>query len=151
MTANPRYDGKPLLRLLELYVLRAIGELSQAEEDKLVGMAPKLQSLYGGGGPWYEAVAASMKMPPNMPVLIQDMWAKNREIARANQVSLPKSLFLGHSHVSVVQTAEHSALDDAAVALRRARGWRILAQSHVCGGGCSIRHRPQARGRGGPR
>lgn len=29
MATNPRYDGQPLLRLLELYVLRAIGELSQ--------------------------------------------------------------------------------------------------------------------------
>lgn len=27
MASNPRYDGKPLLRLLELYVLRAIDEL----------------------------------------------------------------------------------------------------------------------------
>jgi len=25
MSTNPRYDGKPLLRMIELYVLRAIG------------------------------------------------------------------------------------------------------------------------------
>lgn len=93
MTANPRYDGKALLRLLELYVLRAIGELSQAEEDKLVAMAPKLHSLYGGSGEWHEAIAASMKMPPNMPALIQEIWTKNREIAHANQVTLAPQQF----------------------------------------------------------
>ena len=33
-------DGQPLLRLLELYVLWAIGELSQELEDGLKKMAP---------------------------------------------------------------------------------------------------------------
>ena len=93
MTINPRYDGKPLLRLLELYVLRAIGELSQAEEDKLTAMAPKLHTLYGGDGAWHEAIAASMQMPSNMPALIQGMWAKNQEIAHANQATLTPQQF----------------------------------------------------------
>ena len=50
MIDGSRYDGQPLLRLLELYVLWAIGELPQAEQDRLNTMAPKLQSIYGGGG-----------------------------------------------------------------------------------------------------
>jgi len=60
MAASSRYDGKPLLRLLELYVLWAIGELPQAEQDKLNGMAPKLQAIYGGGGQWHDAIAARL-------------------------------------------------------------------------------------------
>jgi hypothetical protein len=88
VASNPRYDGKPLLRLLELYVLRAIDELSPAEQQTLEGMAPKLHAIYGGNGEWYEAVAAAVSMPADMPVTIRDMWARNLEIARANGMTL---------------------------------------------------------------
>ncbi|MEN3951234.1 hypothetical protein [Iodidimonas sp. SYSU 1G8] len=93
MASNPRYDGKPLLRLLELYVLRAIGELSQSEQQALERMAPKLQSIYGGNGEWHEAIAASVHMPPDMPIAIRDMWVRNLEIARANGATLAPQTF----------------------------------------------------------
>lgn len=93
MASNPRYDGKPLLRLLELYVLRALDELPQAERQTLDKMAPKLQAIYGGNGEWHEAVAAAVHMPADMPVAIRDMWAKNLEIARANGVTLHPQMF----------------------------------------------------------
>jgi len=86
MSDNVRYDGKPLLRLLELYVLKAIDELPLSDQDTLNRMAPKLQAAFGGGGPWHEAVAASVRMPAEMPQLIRGMWEKNLEIARANNV-----------------------------------------------------------------
>ncbi|MER9328183.1 hypothetical protein [Mesorhizobium sp. M0488] len=88
MSTNPRYDGLPLLRLLELYVLSAIGELSQESEDDLKRMAPKLQSIYGGDGQWHDAIARSMHMPEEMPAAIRDMWVRNLEIARVNDVTL---------------------------------------------------------------
>lgn len=93
MASNPRYDGKQLLRLLELYVLRAIGELPQSEQQTLERMAPKLQSLYGGSGEWHEAIAASVHMPADMPIAIRDMWARNLEIARSNGVTLAPQAF----------------------------------------------------------
>ena len=83
---NARYDGKPLLRLLELYVLKAIDELPLPEQDTLNKMAPKLQAVFGGEGEWHQAVAAAVHMPANMPQVIRDMWAKNLEIARTNNV-----------------------------------------------------------------
>jgi hypothetical protein len=86
MSGNSRYDGKPLVRLLELYVLKAIDELPPAEQDTLTRLAPKLHTVYGGNGQWDEAVAAAVQMPPEMPVAIRDMWAKNLEIARTNNV-----------------------------------------------------------------
>ena len=88
-----RYAGKPLLRLLELYVLRSIGELSQSDEQKLTQMAPKLHALYGGNGEWHEAVAASMKMPANMPSLINDSWNKNLGIAASRGATLTPDQF----------------------------------------------------------
>lgn len=93
MTNNPRYDGKPLLRLLELYTLRAIDELPQADEQTLRKMAPKLQALYGGNGEWHDAVAAAVNMPADMPVAVRKMWAKNLEIARANGATLQPQAF----------------------------------------------------------
>jgi hypothetical protein len=93
MVTDARYDGKPLLRLLELYVLRAIGELPAAEDATLNAMAPKLQALYGGAGLWSDAVAASVHLPDNIPDTIRSMWQKNRDIARANRVTLTPQTF----------------------------------------------------------
>lgn len=93
MASNPRYDGKPLLRLLELYVLWAIDELPPAERQTLERMAPKLCAIYGGKGEWYEAVAAAVHMSADMPVAIRDTWARNVKIARANGVTLHPQMF----------------------------------------------------------
>ncbi|MET3577649.1 hypothetical protein ABID19_000664 [Mesorhizobium robiniae] len=93
MLTNPRYDGQPLLRLLDVYVLWAIGELSQESEDGLKRMAPKLQSIYGGDGQWHDAIAQSMHMPEGMPAAIRDMWARNLKIARDNDVTLTPQKF----------------------------------------------------------
>ena len=84
--SDNRYEGKPLLRLLELYVLKALDQLPPLEEETLNRLAPKLQAVYGGNGAWHEAVAAAVRMPTDMPQLIRDMWDKNLEIARTNNV-----------------------------------------------------------------
>ena len=93
MASNPRYDGKPLLRLLELYVLRAIDELPKDQQQILERVAPKLQTLYGGNGEWHEAVAASVQMPADIALAIRDMWIRNQKIARANGVTLHPQMF----------------------------------------------------------
>jgi hypothetical protein len=81
-----RYETKPLLRLVELYVLHVLDELPATEQETLNKLAPKLQTVYGGNGAWHEAVAAAVHMPAEMPQFIRDMWEKNLEIARANNV-----------------------------------------------------------------
>ena len=93
MADNPRYEGKPLLRLLELYVLSAIDELSEADRQTLERMAPKLQALYGGHGEWQEAVATAVHMPADVPIAIREIWGKNLEIARVNGVTLHPQAF----------------------------------------------------------
>jgi len=93
MANDPCYDGKPLLRLLELYVLMVIDELPAGDRQILERMAPKLQAVYGGNGEWHDAVATAVHMPVNMPVAIREMWAKNLEIARTNGVELPPQMF----------------------------------------------------------
>jgi hypothetical protein len=93
MDETGRYDGKPLLRLLELYILWAIEELPQSDRQTVEGIAPKLQLLYGGHGEWHDAIASALRMSPEMPEIIRRMWGKNLEIAREKGVSLPPHKF----------------------------------------------------------
>lgn len=93
MSTNPRYDGQPLLRLLDVYVLWAIGELSQESEEGLKRMAPKLQSLFGGDGQWHDAVAQSMHMPEGMPAAIRICGGgMSKSLASTARPSRPRDL-----------------------------------------------------------
>lgn len=79
-----RYQGKPLLRLLECYVLSAIGKLQAADEQNLANMTPKLQEVYGAQGNWREIIAQVMQFPANMDSEIQRMWVHNQNLAAQN-------------------------------------------------------------------
>jgi hypothetical protein len=81
------------LKLIELYVLKAIGELSRNREDRLNAMAPKLQVTFGGGGQWHDAIEAAVRMDADTPQQLRDMWARNQEIARAQSVMLTPQKF----------------------------------------------------------
>ena len=91
---NPsRYEGKPLLKLLESYVLWTIGQLPTKDAELLTQMTPKLQSIYGIQGDWHQIISAVMELPPNMPTLIRDLWTKNTQIASENGVTLAPQHF----------------------------------------------------------
>jgi hypothetical protein len=79
MADQDRYERKPLLRLFELYVLDAIGELHEFHRQGLEKMAPKLQKTFGGNGDWHDAIVAAGLIPPEWPNAICDLWAKNLE------------------------------------------------------------------------
>jgi hypothetical protein len=91
--ANPRYQGKPLLRLLECYVLWAIDGLPEDNQSALEKMTPKLQDAYGVKGTWQAILEAVLKLPSNMADLIRDVWSKNCEIARKNNATLEPQQF----------------------------------------------------------
>lgn len=88
MNVKDRYIGKPFLRLLECYVLRAIGELTADEETKLKKMAPKLREVYKSKGVWYEIVAEVMEISDSVPAKIEGFWKKNSELAKQNGENL---------------------------------------------------------------
>jgi hypothetical protein len=91
--SSQRYQGKPLLRLLECYVLKSLDLLPESDGRNLTTMQPKLAQIYGKQGTWDEIIAATMELPKNMPSLIRDMWARNQEIAKANGVTLTPQQF----------------------------------------------------------
>jgi hypothetical protein len=76
-----RYEGKPLLRLLECYVLDSIGELSVGERSKLERMTPKLKALYGADGDWRDILCQVMHFPATLDDNIRSLWVRNRELA----------------------------------------------------------------------
>jgi hypothetical protein len=84
MSSALRYQGKPILKFLESYVLWAIGQLSTPDAETLKDMTPTLRSIFGIEGDWPQVISAVMELPPNMPSLIRELWAKNTEIARRN-------------------------------------------------------------------
>ena len=88
-----RYVGKPMIRLLELYVLWSLDHLSEDDALRLQDMAPKLTGTFGGDGRWQSAIATTMELPENMPELIRGMWTKNQQIAVANGVELSAQRF----------------------------------------------------------
>jgi len=87
-TDHPRYRGKPLIRLLECYVLWCINELSDADANTLQAMTPKLQEVYQKQGDWQNIIAAEMEFPTHLPNKIRELWQRNTEIAQGTGVTL---------------------------------------------------------------
>jgi hypothetical protein len=79
---DQRYEGKPLLRLIECYVLRAINALSEEQNGALEELTPYLQKTYNRTGSWHEIIAAQMEFPSDLPERIRGMWSRNQEIAK---------------------------------------------------------------------
>jgi hypothetical protein len=65
MSKQSRYEGKPLLRLLECYVLSSIGHLQESDRQNLEAMTPKLQEVYHILGTWREIIAQVKHFPSN--------------------------------------------------------------------------------------
>jgi len=93
MNASTRYEGKPLLRVLECYALWAINELPTKDEQLLERVTPQFQQLYKASGTWQEIIEKVMELPPTIPAAIRDLWAKNTAIAQANNVQLSPQQF----------------------------------------------------------
>jgi hypothetical protein len=56
-------------------------------------MTPKLQAVYGVQSNWQQVIGAAAQLPPNLPTIIRQMWAKNSEIAQKNRVTLSPQQF----------------------------------------------------------
>jgi hypothetical protein len=75
---NTRYDGKPLLRLVDSYVLDAIGHLPPEVDAKMTEMEPRFRATFAATGSWREMVEEQMKFPEGMQGAIRELWAKGR-------------------------------------------------------------------------
>lgn len=80
-----RYKGRPLLVLLENYVLDAIGELP---EGKSAGLAQITQRVFGGGPDWRATLRETLHLPETLDQELRRLWARNRDIARQAKAEL---------------------------------------------------------------
>ncbi len=78
-----RYKGKPLLRLLECYVLDAIGMLHDEHREVLHRMEPRLTRVFGHEGAWLDILIKEMEFPDTLPGKIRKNWEGFLAAARA--------------------------------------------------------------------
>ncbi len=77
--SNDRYSSpeRPLVPLLECYVLWAIGELGEEQSAILAEMTPGLRSVYRATGDWPDVIAAAMRWRGDTPQRIRATWARH--------------------------------------------------------------------------
>ena len=85
-----RYAGRPLLIILEKYVLSAIGHLTAEQEataEKVV------QHVWKGSSDWKQTVRAQLHLEDGLDQQLREMWTRNLDIARKNGVTLHSDQF----------------------------------------------------------
>lgn len=90
---SERYRDRRFLRLLECYVLRAIGALSAEQARALELMTPKLRQVYRTDGEWFEIIEHVMDFPSDLPRKIVAVWEKNKQLAAQNGTQLEADSF----------------------------------------------------------
>jgi hypothetical protein len=88
-----RYTGKPFLRLLECYVLNAIGALDERQQESLRLMEPKLAQTYGVNGKWTEIIDIHMDFPSDFSEKIRAVWERNLSRLHDQQVEVDPNEF----------------------------------------------------------
>ena len=73
---SDRYEGKPFLRLLDSYVLDAIGHLDQSARRELTASETDFRKMFGVSGDWHTIVEKRMQFPAGMPAAIREVWDK---------------------------------------------------------------------------
>lgn len=88
-----RYTGKPLLRLLDSYVLLAIGALDAEQAAALQKLEPKLSEIFGRQGTWSTIVASELDLPEELPPRILEAWEDGRKKAASYGITLDPKEF----------------------------------------------------------
>lgn len=85
---SDRYEGRPLLILLENYVLDCIGCLPK---EKLPALINAMQRVYGGRDDWKATLRSTLHFEAILDEKLREMWIRNQDLARqANQPLLPE-------------------------------------------------------------
>jgi hypothetical protein len=77
-----RYAGRPLLVLIENYVLSCIGCLTSDKEEKMLKL---VQKAYGGGEDWKRTLRPVLLFEDSIDEDLRQMWESNKQLARASQ------------------------------------------------------------------
>jgi hypothetical protein len=80
-----RYRGRPLLIVLENYVLAAIRELPP---EKHGAVAKVVQTVFGGGADWMKTVRSQLQLGDSLDASLRGMWERNQATAAQNGITL---------------------------------------------------------------
>lgn len=76
------------MKLLDCYVLDAIGQLEDSNRQLLQSLEPKLRETYGVTGSWIEIVATQMEFTDALPGSINALWHRHLDQAREQGLSV---------------------------------------------------------------
>lgn len=96
---SDRYEGKPFLRLLDSYVLAAIGQLDDANSQWLSEAEPHFRATFGHDGTWQQIVAARMQFPQGMEASIAEVWHAGKIRFLAETGAAPDPVVFTHQFV----------------------------------------------------
>ncbi|WP_294258916.1 hypothetical protein [Sphingomonas sp.] len=74
-----RYTDKPFLKLLDCYVLDAIGHLPPDADAELTSIEPHLHRLFEAEGPWRGIVEDKLGFQDGMQGAILEIWQNGRQ------------------------------------------------------------------------
>jgi len=80
-----RYRGRPLVLVLESYVLAAIGALPAAQNPRMARMVAR---AFGSGPDWMASVRRALGLPPSVDAELRAMWEENQRVTRAQGIEL---------------------------------------------------------------
>ena len=87
------YAGKPFLKIIEAFVLDAIGHLEPSHRTAMEKITPKLQEIYRTKSPWQSIVIEVMHWNPEIQSTIRALWEKNQAAARSKGLTLSPAQF----------------------------------------------------------
>lgn len=80
-----RYDNRPLLVMVENYILDCIGELQPQEQDAI---AKLVQHALEPQEDWRQTLRDYLHFDAGMDEELRELWKNNREIAREHDTEL---------------------------------------------------------------
>lgn len=85
-----RYRGRPLLIVLEAYVLDCIGEL---QPDKQSLARSTVQRVWGGNDDWKATLRRQLRFSSVMDETLREMWLRNQELSQQRNEPLSPNRF----------------------------------------------------------
>lgn len=73
-TDDEQIRRKPLLRLVDCFVLDAIDQLDDAQRATLEALEPRLAKTFDASGTWQEIVGGQMGFARDLPDKIRQFW-----------------------------------------------------------------------------
>lgn len=80
-----RYQGRPLVVVLENYILDAIGKLPPESSQKLSLL---MRDALGGSSDWKQTIRELLHLDEALDGELRELWSKNAELAKSAGIEL---------------------------------------------------------------